>query len=72
MDISPNSHHLTAFETINQPLYIDLQVLNAKVFGTIQSLRCRRLLHSDFVISLLSVCAHPVRMHRPQKVTKYG
>ena len=45
---------LTAFELINQLLYINFPSFERKVFRKIWSLRCRRLLHCDFVTSVIA------------------
>ena len=52
MDINPKSYYLTAFELINQPHYITFPSFECSLLK--KDLSCRRLLHCDFVTSLLS------------------
>ena len=53
-DMNPKSHYLIAFNLLNVYLY----ALNVEFFRKIWSLRCRRLLCSDFVTSVIRLCLH--------------
>ena len=55
MDIDPKSYHLTAFELINQLLYINFPSFGCRIFLKDQKSTFRRILRCDFVTSLISL-----------------
>ena len=59
-DINPKSHYLIAINLLNPLLYVYLHALNVEFFRKIWSLRCRRLLCSDFVTSVIRPCLHMI------------
>ena len=59
-DINPKSHYLLAFNLLNPLLYVYLHALNVEFFRMIWSLRCRCLLCSDFITSVIRPCLHMI------------